>query len=81
MTNAEFGALHYTVELLEKYPDYVIVSAHGGGCCGGELESLAETVARLGCKNVYIESSHRGVGGMHKMLELFGEDHIMFATD
>ena len=38
-------------------------------------------MAKKGCKNVYIESSHRGVDGMHQMLELFGEDRIMFATD
>lgn len=81
LTNAEFGALHYTLDLLRKYPDYIIIPAHGGGSCGGELEALAELVAKLGCKNVYVESSHRGVEGMRKMLELFGPDRIMFATD
>ena len=80
-TNAEFGDLHYTLDLLEKYPDFVWVPAHGGGSCGGELEALAELAAKKGCKNVYVESSHRGVDGMHRMLELFGEDRIMFATD
>jgi len=81
ITNAELGALHYTLDLLRKFPDYVIIPAHGGGSCGGELEELAELVGKLGCKNVYVESSHRGVDGMHLMLELFGEDRIMFATD
>lgn len=80
-TNLEFGDLKYTLELLDKYPDYVWIPAHGGGSCGGELEALAELVAKKGCKNVYVESSHRGVDGMHLMLELFGEDRIMFATD
>lgn len=81
LTNAEYGDLHYTLELLDKYPDYVWVPAHGGGSCGGELEALAELVAKKGCKNIYVESSHRGVEGMHLMLDLFGEDRIMFATD
>lgn len=81
LTNLELGDLKYTLELLEKYPDYVWVPAHGGGSCGGELEALAELVEKKGCKNVYVESSHRGIDGMHKMLELFGEDRIMFATD
>ena len=81
LTNLELGDLKYTLEILRKYPDYVWVPAHGGGSCGGEREALAELVGKLGCKNVYIESSHRGVDGMHQMLELFGEDRIMFATD
>ena len=81
LTNAELGDLHYTLDLLDRYPDYVWVPAHGGGSCGGELEALAELVRKKGCENVYIESSHRGVEGMHRMLELFGPDRIMFATD
>ncbi len=80
-TNLLLGDLKYTLEILDRYPDYVWVPAHGGGSCGGELEALAELVAKKGCKNVYIESSHRGVSGLRQMLELFGPDRIMFATD
>jgi len=80
-TNLQYGDIKYTLELLDMYPDYILIPAHGGGSCGGEMEILAETAAAKGCKNIYVESSHRGVDGMRKMLELFGEDRIMFATD
>ena len=80
-TNLTYGDLQYTLELLDRYPDYVWVPAHGGGSCGGELEALAEAAMKKGCKNIYVESSHRGVDGMRMMLELFSEDRIMFATD
>lgn len=80
-TDLTLGDLKYTFQLLDKYPDYIIIPAHGGGSMGGELEALGEYVMKKGCKNVYVESSHRGVEGMHLMLELFGEERIMFATD
>ena len=80
-TNKAFGALHYTMELLRRYSDFVLVPAHGGGSCGGEMEQLAETAARLGCKNLYIESSNRGAPDIVRALELFGEDRVMYGTD
>ena len=69
------------MELLRRYSDFVLVPAHGGGSCGGEMEQLAETAARLGCKNLYIESSNRGAPDIVRALELFGEDRVMYGTD
>ena len=80
-TNLEFGALHYTFTLLERYPDYVIVPAHAGGCCGGELEALAEEVSKRNYRNVYIESSNHGSADVLRAIELFGEDRVMYGTD
>lgn len=81
LTNLNYGALDYTFKLLKKFPDYVIIPAHGGGSCGGELEALAEAVKKNGYKNVYVEMSHRGAADIVKSVELFGEDRVMFATD
>ncbi|MGI5901758.1 MAG: amidohydrolase family protein [Desulfitobacteriia bacterium] len=81
MTNSQYGSLEYTEELFSRYPDFIWIPAHGGGLRGGELEVLAEIKAKKNLKNVYIESSYRGAAGMKQMLELFGEDRIMFGTD
>jgi len=80
-TNMEYGALYYGLELIEKYPDYIIIPAHGGGTTGGEMEELGEAVKIHGWNNVYVETSHRGRDGIEKMIDLFGEDKVMFATD
>ena len=45
------------------------------------MEQVAEAVARLGKKNIYVEMSHRGSADILKAIDLFGEDHVMFATD
>jgi len=81
LTNLEFGALDYSYDILKKYPDYLIIPAHAGGTCGGELEALGEFVRDNGYKNVYVEMSHRGSADILKAMELFGEDKVMFATD
>lgn len=80
-TNLEYGELYYALELLEKYPDFIMIPAHGGGTNGGEMEQLAETAARKNWRNVYVETSHRGAKDIAKMFELFGEDHVLFASD
>lgn len=81
MTNLNYGTLDYTFELLKKFPDYIIVPAHGGGSCGGELEALSVEVKKHNYKNVYVETSHRGAADITKAVELFGEDRVMYATD
>lgn len=81
LTDLELGDLKYTLEILRKYPDYVWVPAHGGGSCGGEMEIMGEAVRVHGWKNVYTDTSHRGVEYILKAIELFGEDRVLYATD
>lgn len=80
-TNLDYGKLEYTFELLKKFPDYVIVPAHCGGNCGGELEALAEEVKRNRWDKVYVDLSHRGSEDIARAAELFGEDRVMYASD
>ena len=80
-TNMEYGELYYALELIHKFPDYIIIPAHGGGTTGGEMEELAAEIKKNGWKHVYVETSHRGAPDMIKMIELFGEDHVMYGSD
>lgn len=77
----EYGELHYTLELIERYPDYILIPAHAGGDCGWEYEQLAEAVQKHGWKNVYTDTSFKNAEVMRQLVELFGEDRILFATD
>lgn len=77
----EYGELHYMLDLIARYPDYVLIPAHAGGDCGWEYEELAEAVRAHGWKNVYTDTSFKNAGVMRELVELFGEDRILFATD
>ncbi|WP_213950927.1 amidohydrolase family protein [Tepidanaerobacter syntrophicus] len=78
-TNAQYGDVSYVIKLAHKYPDYIIVAAHGGGTVGGEMEILAAETKDL--DNVYTDTSFRSAEYMRKAVELFGEDKILFGTD
>ena len=80
-TNKEYGALYYVLEWIEKYPDFIFIPAHCGGFSGGEMDELSNAVKTHGWKNVYVETSMRGREDIEKMIDLFGEDKVMFGTD
>jgi predicted TIM-barrel fold metal-dependent hydrolase len=80
-TNKEYGELYYGLEWIEKYPDFIFIPAHCGGFSGGEMEELAGAVKAHGWKNVYVEASMRSRTDVEKMIDLFGEDKVMFGTD
>ncbi|MFQ7473129.1 MAG: amidohydrolase family protein [Anaerovoracaceae bacterium] len=80
-SNKEYGELYYYLELIDKYPDYVFIPAHCGGFSGGEMEELGDAVRTHGWKNVYVETSMRGREDIEKMIDLFGEDKVMYGTD
>ena len=80
-TNLNYGHIDHILRWLERFPDYILVPAHGGGCCGGEMEIMAEAVRAHGWKNVYTDTSHRGVEYILKAVEFFGEDRVLYATD
>ncbi len=75
----EFGDVKYFIELVKKFPNINFVAAHAGGLCGGEMEYLAENTTEL--KNLYVDTTFRSVADTKKMVELFGEDKVMFGTD
>ena len=77
----EYGQLRDMLVLLERYPDYILIPAHAGGDCGWEYEELAEAVAKHGWKHVYTDTSFKNAAVMQRLVELFGEDKILFATD
>lgn len=77
----EYGELHYMLSLIERYPDYILIPAHAGGDCGWEYELLAEEVNKHSWKNVYTDTSFKNARVMRELVELFGEDRILFATD
>jgi len=79
--NKEYGELYYYLELIEKYPDYTFIPAHCGGFSGGEMDELADAVKAHGWKNTYVETSMRSRADIEKMIDLFGEDKVMFGTD
>lgn len=77
----EYGELHYMLDLIDRYPDYILIPAHAGGDCGWEYEELAKAVKAHGWKNVYTDTSFKNAKVMQELVELFGEDRILFATD
>ena len=81
ITPAEYGALHYCFDILARYPQYPIVVGHAGGNCGGELEELGAELAKHDWPNVYVDTSFKNAETMRRMVELLGEDHVLFGTD
>lgn len=77
----EFGELHYMLDLIERYPDYILIPAHAGGDCGWEYEQLAKAVKEHGWQNVYTDTSFKNAQVMRELVDLFGEDKVLFATD
>lgn len=77
----EYGELRYMLELIAQYPEYVLIPAHAGGDCGWEYEELASEVRRHGWQNVYTDTSFKNAKVMRELVELFGEDKILFASD
>lgn len=76
-----YGELHYMLDLIARYPDYILVPAHAGGDCGWEYEELAKAVKDHGWKNVYTDTSFKSAQVMRELVELFGEDRLLFASD
>jgi predicted TIM-barrel fold metal-dependent hydrolase len=77
----QYGELSYAFALLAEYPDYSIVVAHAGGSCGWEFEALAEKVKERGWRHVYVDTSFKSADIMRRLVDLFGEDRVLFGTD
>lgn len=77
----EYGELSDMLQLIARYPDYILIPAHAGGDCGWEYEELAEAVAKHGWKRVYTDTSFKNATVMRRLVELFGAQKILFASD
>lgn len=77
----EYGELDDMLELIDRYPGYVLIPAHAGGDCGWEYEKLAKAVRQNGWENVYTDTSFKNAAVMRELVTLFGEDKILFASD
>lgn len=77
----EYGALHYMLALIERYPKYILIPAHAGGECGKEYLELADAVRKHKWKHVYTDTSFKGTEVIKELVELMGEDKILFGTD
>ncbi len=77
----EYGELDYFFEFVRRFPDYPIIAAHAGGNCGWELDVLAAKIKEEGWKNVYADTTFKNAATMFKMVELIGEDRVLFGTD
>ncbi len=77
----EYGELEDMLELIDRYPGYVLIPAHAGGDCGWEYEKLAVAVHENRWKNVYTDTSFKNAAVMRQLVELFGADKILFASD
>ena len=75
----EFGDVKYMIEYAKKFPEYNIIGAHGGGLMGGEMEILAE--GTKGLPNFYVDTTFRSASDIKKLIELFGEDRVLYGTD
>lgn len=77
----EYGELDDMLELIGRYPGYVLIPAHAGGDCGWEYEKLADAVHKNGWRNVYTDTSFKNAAVMRELVKLFGGDKILFASD
>ena len=67
--------------LIERYPQYILIPAHAGGECGKEYLELADAVRKHKWKHVYTDTSFKGTEVIKELVELMGEDKILFGTD
>lgn len=74
-----YGNLDDFMYLVKRMPQVNFISAHAGGLNGGEMEILAENLA--GSPNLWVDTTFRSVEQMRTLVELFGEDRVLFGVD
>lgn len=73
------GNLEDFMYLVKRMPGVKFISAHAGGLTGGEAEILAENLA--GAENLWVDTTFRSSEDMSMLVELFGEDRVLFGVD
>lgn len=72
----EYGAVDYAVRLVRKHPDVRFVVGHAGMY---EVEEVMEKLA--GFENVCVDTSLQSAVNIRKLIQAFGPDRVMYASD
>ncbi|MBO0475745.1 amidohydrolase family protein [Vagococcus sp. DIV0080] len=75
----ENGDVKDFIWLAKKMPHVKFIGAHCGGLVGGEMELLAKELG--GADNLWVDTSFRSPKEIKEMIELFGEDRVLFGVD
>lgn len=75
----EFGDLRYLVDCAKRHPEINFVAAHCGGTAEGNIERLASLAK--GLDNLYVDTSFRSHEDIELIVELFGQERVVFGTD
>ncbi|MEG0685774.1 MAG: amidohydrolase family protein [Erysipelotrichales bacterium] len=75
----EYGNVEDFIYLLKKMPHVKFVAAHCGGLGPGSMEVLAKECA--GMENLWVDTTFRSAVEIKTMVELFGEDRVLFGVD
>jgi hypothetical protein len=74
--NAGFGSILYARELVAAFPDVTFIAGHAG------LFQYREVMDLLGgFKNVMVDTSVQSPGHVRKLINVFGPDRVMYASD
>jgi predicted TIM-barrel fold metal-dependent hydrolase len=72
----EYGEIHYAVELVKAFPNVKFIAGHSG------LFQVNEAMEMLSSyKNVWTDISFQSPGTIKKLLNIFGIERILFASD
>jgi predicted TIM-barrel fold metal-dependent hydrolase len=77
--NPDYGNLDDFIFLVERLPQVNFVAAHAGGLTGNEAEVLAQRTD--GARNLWVDTTFRSAEAMRQLVELFGEDRVLFGVD
>lgn len=73
------GNLDDFMYIVKRMPQVKFISAHAGGLAGGEAQTLAENLA--GAENMWVDTTFRSEADMRMLVDLFGEDRVVFGVD
>ncbi len=72
----EYGEIKYAVELVQAFPNVNFITGHSGMF---QVNSVMEMLSSY--KNVWTDISFQAPGTIRKLLNAFGVDRILFASD
>lgn len=71
-----YGAVHYAVDLVAAFPDTRFIVGHAG------LFEVGKVMKRLGgFSNVWVDTSFQSVARVLRLIEVFGPERVLFASD
>lgn len=74
--NPEFGRLEYARELVQEFPNVPFVAGHSG------MYQVKDTMRLLkGFPNVWVDTSFQPVKRIKQLIDVFGENRILFGSD